>query len=224
VDAQADARAQLPWILGTAGVLGIAAAVGMAMTVPLLRYSPLLLIALAPLGRHLVLAAPITELLPFMLVATGRRLVTCTLAYLVGRAYGEAGIAWVRTRYPWTVRVVRVLQWLFRRIGPLMVLVAPGPINCALAGAMGMRWAWFLPMATIGQAFWAYVTYRVGEALSAFILPILAWLNQNMIPATLVCVVLVVLYRVLRRGKQGAQALPPLPGSAVATPPSGGEH
>jgi membrane protein DedA with SNARE-associated domain len=219
-----DARAQLPLILGAAAVLGVAGAIGVAMTPTLLTYSPLLLVALAPLGRHLVLAAPVSALVPFMLVATSRRLVTCVLAYLVGRAYGEAGITWVQTRYPRAGRFVRALRWLFQQAGPLVLLVAPGPIVCALAGAMRMRWRVFLPIALIGQAFWVYVTYRVGEALQAFILPVLAWLKENMLTTTLVCVALVVLYRVLRRNRQGAAALPPLPGSAAVTPEAGGEH
>jgi membrane protein DedA with SNARE-associated domain len=219
-----DARAQLPLILGAAAVLGGAGAIGVAMTPTLLTYSPLLLVALAPLGRHLVLAAPVSELLPFMLVATSRRLVTCTLAYLVGRAYGEAGIAWVLARYPRIGRFVRALQWVFGRAGPLVLLLFPGPIVCALAGAMRMRWALFIPIAAAGQAFWVYVTYRVGEALQVFILPILAWLEDNMLTTTLACVALVVLYRILRRNRQAAEGLPPLPGPAAVTPPTGGER
>lgn len=219
-----DARAQLPLILGTAGVLGVGGVTGVALAPTLLTYSPLLLIALAPLGRHLVLAAPVTEFVPFLLVATARRVVTCLLAYLVGRAYGESGIAWVQTRYPRAGRFVRGLEWLFRRAGPLVLLVAPGPIVCALAGVTRMRWRWFLPIATLGQAFWVSVTYRVGEALQVFILPILAWLEDNMLATTLACVALVAVYRLVRRNRQVTEALPPLPGSAVAAPPTGGEH
>ena len=212
VTAEPDPRAQLPLILGMAGVLGALGVLGIALAPALLSYSPLLLIALAPLGRHLVLAAPVTDFVPFLLVATTRRVVTCGLAYLVGRAYGEAGIAWVQSRYPRAGRFVRSVEWLFRRAGPLVLLVAPGPMVCALAGVTRMRWLWFLPIAITGQAAWVTVTYRVGEALQAFILPILAWLEDNMLATTLACVALVALYRVLRRGKQAEAALPPLPG------------
>lgn len=224
VTAADDPRAQLPLILGIAAVLGIAGGIGVALAPALLTYSPLLLIAIAPLGRHLVLAAPVTEFVPFLLVATGRRVITCALAYLVGRAYGEAGIAWVQARYPRAGRFVRLLERLFRRAGPLVLLVAPGPLVCALAGVTRMRWSWFLPIATLGQAFWVSVTYRVGEALQAWILPILAWLEENMLATTLACVLLVALYRVLRRKAQASEALPPLPGATVVTPESGAER
>jgi membrane protein DedA with SNARE-associated domain len=223
VTAEPDPRAQLPLILGTAGVLGVGGVLGVALAPALLTYSPLLLIALAPFGRHLVLAAPVTAFVPFLLVATARRVLTCGLAYMVGRAYGETGIAWVQARYPRAGRLVSALRWLFRRAGPLVLLVAPGPIVCALAGVTRMRVLWFVPIATLGQAFWVTVTYRVGEALQAFILPILAWLEDNMLATTLACAALVVAYRVLRRGKQASDALPPLPGNAVATPPGGGK-
>jgi len=211
-----DPRAQLPLILGVAAVLGVASAVGVALAPALLTYSPLLLIAIAPLGRHLVLAAPVTAFIPFLIVGTGRRVITCVLAYLVGRAYGEAGIAWVQQRYPRAGRLVRALERLFRRAGPIVLLVAPGPMVCALAGVTRMRWRWFLPIATLGQAAWVTLTYRVGEALQTWILPILAWLEENMLVTTLACVLLVALFRLLRRKGQATQALPTLP--------SGGEH
>ena len=191
--------------------------IGVALMPTLLSYSPLLLIALAPLGRHLLLAAPVTAFAPFLVVATLRRLLTCVLSYMVGEAYGEAGIGWVKQHYPRAGRLVRVLERVFRRAGPLVVLFAPGPIICALAGVTRMRWVVFLPIATLGQMAVITITHRVGAALQEFILPILAWLEENMIVTTLVCVALVLAYRFVRRNREAA-AVPPLP-----VPPSGSE-
>ena len=201
--------AELPWLLGTAALLGVAGTVGMALAPTLLTHSPLLLIALAPIGRHLLLAAPVTAFAPLLMVATVRRMLACVVAYRVGRAYGERGVLWVQQRYPRAGRIVRTFEALFRRAGPLLLLVAPGPPSCALAGVTGMRMTWFLPIATVGQMAWITVTYRVGDALSAWLLPLLALLREHMLSTTLACIALVLLARFVRRGRGSAVLAPP---------------
>ena len=217
-----ESRTRLPLILSVAAMGGIGVTLGVAFAPPLLHYSPLLLIALAPLGRHLILAAPVTAFVPFVVVGTLRRVVTCALSYLIGQAYGEAGLAWLRQRYPRASRVVRVVQRVFDRAGPLVVLIAPGPLMCALAGLTGMRWRLFLPLATLGQMAWVAITYQLGAALRAYLIPILAWLEENMLATTLTCVLLVLLYQLGRRGRR-ADPLAELQASAVAAPESTGE-
>lgn len=192
----------------------LAGAAGVALLPTLLTYSPLLLIALSPLGRHLVLAAPSTAMLPFVVVATLRRLLTCILAYYFGQAYGTSGITWVVTRYPRLTGFVRGLEWLFDRAAPLVVFVAPGPIICAMAGATRMRLWLFVPIAAAGQVVWTSLTYRLGEALSAWIKPIMAFFQEHMISTTVGFVLLMLAYRLLRRNSPAENALA---GLATAT-------
>jgi hypothetical protein len=212
-------------LLGAAAAIGIANAVGVALAPALLTHSPLTLIALSPLGRHLVLAATVTEMVPFVVVGTMRRMLVAAIGFALGRAYGPSGIAWIKTRYPKFEPFVRGLEWLFARAAPLILLIAPGPMVCALAGATGMR-AWFaLPIAAVGHTGWMIINYKLGEAFGAWLAPVTEFIRTNMLPLTLGCIAVVVVYRWVRRRKQvnalhelgGVGAMAPTEGSEVAS-------
>jgi membrane protein DedA with SNARE-associated domain len=192
-------RTRLRWLLGGLAVLTATGTIGAALMPTLLAYSPLLLIALSPLPRHLVMAAPLVPIVPFVLVATLRRTLTSTLAYAIGRAYGEGGIAWVQARYPSLRGVLDWLQKAFDVAAPLVILVEPGPLIAALAGATRVPLPLFLPLAATGYALWSLLTYRVGEALRAWLAPLLKYFQGHVLSATLVCIVLVSGYALWRR-------------------------
>ena len=67
------------------GVLGAASMIGVGSSLYLLNHHPLVLIALSPLGRHLLLVAPAVDPLAFIAVAVSRRLVF----YLAFQTYRE---------------------------------------------------------------------------------------------------------------------------------------
>lgn len=200
--AMTAARVHPTMLLGAAAAIGVANAVGIALAPALLTHSPLILIALSPLGRHLVLAATVTPMVPFVVVGTLRRMVVATLGYALGRAYGGSGIAWIKTRYPKLEPMLKMLEWLFARAAPLIVLVAPGPMVCALAGATGMSPWLTLPLAAVGHTGWMLVNYKLGEAFAVWLTPITAYVGAHMLPLTLGCIAVVVAYRWLRRRKQ----------------------
>jgi membrane protein DedA with SNARE-associated domain len=189
----------LRWLLAAAAVLTATATAGAALMPPLLAYSPLLLIGLSPLPRHLVMAAPLVPIVPFVLVATTRRMLTSALAYSIGHAYGKGGITWAQTRYPILHVPLDMLQKAFDVAAPLVIFLAPGAPIAALAGAVRVPLWLFLPIAAAGQAMWAALTYRVGEALGAWLAPILQFVKDNVASTTLVCVVLVGGYALWRR-------------------------
>src|SRR5690349_12670640 len=88
------------FLLGSVVVLTATGTAGAAFMPTLLTYSPLLLLALSPLPRHLVLAAPLTAIVPFVAVATLRRVLSGAVAYEVGASYGDRGLKWIEGRYP----------------------------------------------------------------------------------------------------------------------------
>lgn len=205
------ARAHPPaaLVIGAASALTIADFVGVALLPPLLSYSPLLLVALSPRNQHLVLAAPYTPILAFVGVATLRRVVFAMAAYYLGQMYGTRGIEWALLRYPWLKRPVRGLQWLVSRSAPGVVFVAPTPMISALVGSTGMPLWLFLPVITAGQLVWVTLTYRLGEALSAWIAPILAFFQTYMLPMTLLFVALAGGYYYVRRTRNTSSFAPP---------------
>jgi membrane protein DedA with SNARE-associated domain len=228
----ANERAHVPMLLGAAGALGLAGLIGATAVPTLLSYSPLLLVALSPLPRHIVLAAPVTPMLPLVLVATARRLLACTLGYVLGRTFGQDGLRFLERRYPKASGLLRSLERLFERAAPAVLLVAPGPPFCALAGVTKMPLWLFLPVVTAAQVAWISLTYELGEALSAWVLPILAFFREHMLSTTLGFALIVLTYQLIRRRSRRSSALEELaragsglPGSetsAPAQPPSTG--
>jgi membrane protein DedA with SNARE-associated domain len=183
---------------------------GIAFAPALLTYSPLLLIAMSSIPRHLVLAAPLTDPASFMVVATVKRVIGCTMLYYLGESFGESGLDWLDKRYPKARHFVRWLERLFRRIGPLVLFVAPTHPMSALAGNIRMPLWQFLPAVSGGQLIWVGLTYWLGDFLSEWTAPFTVWLGENVVSTTVACVIAVVAYELVRRHRQRKRA-----GSAV---------
>lgn len=194
-----SARAHPSLLLGAAAALGVVGMAGAALAPSLLAHSPLLLVALSPIPRHLVLAATATPIVPFVVIGTVRRMLASVLGYYIGRAYGPDGIAFMHGRYPRFSPMIRVIERWFDRAAPLLLLISPGPILCALAGATGLRLWLVVPIATLGQAIWIAATYKVGDALSEWLVPIVDFIRAHVVSTTLACVVIVIGYRLLTR-------------------------
>jgi membrane protein DedA with SNARE-associated domain len=192
--------------------------VGIGLAPALLTHQPLLLIALSPLDRHLVVAATVTSMLPFVVVASTRKMLTCALAYGFGRAYGDEGVTSAQARYPRVGGLLRAIERLVRRAAPIVLFVAPWPIFCAMAGVTRMRPWLFATTATAGQVLWMLLAYRVGHALSPWIGPIMVFVRAHVTSATLGCLVLVVVYAVLHR--QQRRRTPSMPAGTRPVQPS----
>ncbi len=171
----------------------------MAFSPYLVNHFPLLLIALSPLGRHLVLVAPIVDPLAFMLVAGARRMAFYLASYHLGRALGPPGIDWIAARSRHFGRFVRWLEKLFARASHVVVLAMAGPTGCLLAGISGMHALVFSALATLGLGLRLLVILSLAEWLRVYIEALLEWIDAYWIPATVVMVTGVLVYR-WRRG------------------------
>jgi membrane protein DedA with SNARE-associated domain len=173
--------------------------VGVAFSLYLVTHSPLLLIALSPLGRHLVLVAPIVNPIAFMVVSVLRRLLFYLASFQLGRALGPVGIPWIEARAALLGRFVRFVERLFARAPRLVVLVMTGPTVSALAGISKMRTAVFVPLAALGLVVRMLITLGFAEWLREYLEIALAWIDEYWIPGTVVMVSLVAVYRWRRR-------------------------
>lgn len=189
--------------LAAAAALGVAQQVGVAFTVQLLDTAPLLLIALSPLGRNLLLTAPLTTVVPFTLVAAGRRALGSALGYQLSRVYGRRALDGLDRRAPRIARFMRAFERMFRRADvPMSFLIPRG--SAVVAGAAGMPFGRYMLLSTAGHTFWCYVTYRVGDALSDYITPLLAYIQTHRTEVTaffMLLVALQVLYHRTRRSR-----------------------
>jgi hypothetical protein len=191
----AEQRQTTRLCLSALGVFGIGSMIGVAFSLYLVNHFPLLLVALSPLGRHIVLAVPLANPVALVSVGVGRRLLFYLASFHLGRALGPAGIPWLEARAARFGRFVRWVEGLFWRAPRLVVLLMTGPTVSALAGVSGMRTAVYLPLATVSLVARVAVMVFFGEVLREYIEVILAWINEYWLPGTLVMVVAVGIYR-----------------------------
>jgi membrane protein DedA with SNARE-associated domain len=133
--------------------------IGNAIHPALLKSHPLLLVAMEPRTRWLLLVANRgVALLPFVVIAVVRRLASDPLFFLLGHLYGDNAVAWTERRFDNNTGIVRRIERLFRRAAPVMVFLFPGPLVCVLAGATGMSIPLFAVCNVVGT-FAAVVGY-----------------------------------------------------------------
>lgn len=181
------------------GVLGTGSLIGVAFSLYLVNHAPLLLIALSPLGRHLVLVAPIVDPMAFMVVSVGRRLLFYLASFQLGRALGPVGIPWIEARAARFGQFVRFVERLFARAPHAVVLTMTGPTVAALAGISGMRLAAFVPLATLSLAVRMLVTIYFAEWMREYIEIALVWIDEYWLPGTILMVTGVAVTRWRRR-------------------------
>ena len=190
-------------VLGSLATLGM---IGTASWMYLVNHAPLLLIAMSPIGRHLILVAPTVNPVAFTLVGGGRRMLFYLASFHLGRALGPKGLEWLEMRAKRFARWVRWLEGLFNRAPRAVVFFLPGPIMSSIAGSSGMparQFGWLSAGALVLRMI-LIITF--GEWLREPIEAILEWIDRYWIPGTVVMVTGVLVYRWFR--KRGVVAEP----------------
>lgn len=185
--------------VSTLAALSSISLVGVAFSLYLVNHHPLLLVAMSPLGRHLLLAAPTVDPVAFVVVVVVRRMLFYLASFHLGRALGPAGVVWIEARAARLGVYVRWLEQLFRRASHPIVFLASGPTLSALAGASGMRPRVFVALAAPGLALRAAVVLGVAASVRPILEAVLAWIDAHWLPGTLAMLAIVALYRWRRR-------------------------
>jgi hypothetical protein len=166
------------------GVLGVASAIGMGSSLYLVNHYPLLLVALSPLGRHLLLVAPTVDPVAFVAVVVIRRTVFYFASFEMGRALGPVAVDWLEYRSPRTGRLIGWLQALFARAAYAVVFFLPGPAMSTIAGSAGMRRRAFLPVVALGLVFRMILVIEIADWFQEPIARFLGWVDEYWIPGT----------------------------------------
>jgi len=180
-------------------VLGIGSMIGAMSVLYLANHFPLLLIALSPTGRHLILVAPTVHPAAFVAVATLRRLVFYVPCFILGRTLGSTALAWLETRFRGAARFVQWLDRIFQRAQYPAVFFLPGPIMSTIAGNAKMPVAIWISLIACGLVLRMLVVVWFGEWLREPIERLLELFDEYWIPGTIVLVAGTALYRWLRR-------------------------
>lgn len=188
-------------LIGLVSTLFVLGSLGWALSPLLFVHAPLLLVALTPSPRHVLMVAPLVSFPVLVTVVVLRRQLSCVAAYFLGQAYGERALSFTETKRPRTGRFLRGMMKLFERMGPFALVAAPNLVS-VFAGSARTRLAIFIPATLLGQAGWAIVTYRVGDALKEYILPLVEIVAQYMLPLTLFTIAVVVIRQLYRRHRR----------------------
>lgn len=160
-------RQKLALIIGPILAVLVVGNLGNAFHPTLLNEHPLWLIAAEPRNRYLLLVANKgVDYLPFVLIATVRRLASDPFFYLLGSLYGKAGIRWVENRMgEGGDSLIRPIEKGFSKASWAFVFFLPGAIVCALAGSVGMRLATFVGLNVAGTVTIVTVMYHFADVI-----------------------------------------------------------
>ncbi|MFO0661170.1 MAG: hypothetical protein U0165_15260 [Polyangiaceae bacterium] len=174
-----------PFVLSNVAIM-----IGTAMGPVLLTQSPLLLVALSPLPRHLVLV-PEADPIGFYVIGVIRLFVVDPFMYQLGREFGVDALVAVKRRYPDSARSLVLLERLFRRAGLVLVFFFSAPLVCLLAGASGVKPTTFVIVNLIGSVVFLWALRTVGAEFSDQLALFKTFLQQHILAATIVSIALV---------------------------------
>lgn len=183
------------WLIGAGIAIAAATGLGAAFAPYLLVNHPYWLLALNPWPRHQLLVAPDAAIVPFVAVVVVRGMLSCAVSFEIGRIYGTRGVALIEGRSGESGSVLRYVERLFGRFSHAFLLFTPGWFTSALAGMSGVPRVRCLTLNSVGLFGWALIHYRVGAWLEPWTAPILRFLQENVLSATVICVVLVLVYQ-----------------------------
>ena len=201
-------RRTLTLIVGPIIAIIVAGTIANAIHPQLLTRNPLLLIALEPRNRYLVLVAQKVEFVPFLLVATIRRLISDPLFYLLGYLYGDSGVRWIENRMGEGGGLIRGFERAFAKAAPVMVFLFPGAIVCVLAGATGMSIPVFIVLNLVGTVTAVWVMYAFADLVEGPVGAINNFYGNNSKWLTIASITFTVLWLIAqRRQGRGIQSI-----------------
>jgi membrane protein DedA with SNARE-associated domain len=164
--------------------------------------NPLLLIALSPPIRNQIAVVNYVNPWLFLGIAGLRLLVADPLFFLLGRWYGDAGIAWMEKRSSMAGEMLRQVEQWFAKASVVVVFIAANNIVCLLAGASGMRKLWFWVANVAGTLTRLLLIMFFADLLSSQIDTVLDWVGdyRPWLLAVSIAAVAAVGIRQLRRG------------------------
>ena len=184
---------------------------GSAISPYLLAHAPILLLALAPEPRHLVLTAGLVPAWVSIPLVVVRRVVGLAALYAIGWVYGQAAVLFVEGRAVRTGRFLRWLEHSLERWGAGVLLVLPMPTVVIVAGVAGTRLRTSMLAVVLGQCFWTTATWFFGDAVLELTTPVVEFLARHVPGATLVCAVIIVATqaRTWLRRRRAPEGAPP---------------
>ncbi len=151
--------------------------------------NPLLLIALNPRNRNLILATNELDALPYYLVGFVRLIASDPVNYLLGFWFGDRAIAWTEKRSRTYGPLIRDGEHWFRRLSLPLIFAAPNNIICALAGATGVSLRMFAVLNVAGTVARLVAIRQLGSTLESPISSVVDFIGEYRTPILIVSVI-----------------------------------
>jgi membrane protein DedA with SNARE-associated domain len=204
VIAEACRRHQTRLLVGALIALVVAMQLGDAAAPALLTGAPLVLVALNPRARNLLLASASVPAPLLIAVALTRRMASVPIIYRLGALHGTGALDWVDRHFRRIGRMTRAVERWFHRRRNLAVVVFPGGLTAFLAGDTAMPAG--LVAALTGLGFLARLLFvlGLGELLSGPVDAVVGYIAEHQWQLTTVTLALTVahLLRHRRRSRQ----------------------
>lgn len=186
------------------GLLTLASLLGAAASPLLLVKAPLLLVVLAPDGRHVALVAGSLDPLLLVSVSVVRRTLFSLAVYGLGAAYGERSVRFVEARARRFGGALRALERLLARFGAPLLIVLPFLSLCILAGAARTRFWLFAPAVVLGHCLWAGASVWLGSRFAESSQLVVDFFSERLLESTLACFAIVLIHQLITRRKRSA--------------------
>jgi hypothetical protein len=172
-------RRQLALLAVPMAVFAITANVGNALAPTLVVEEPVLLLALAPRIRWLLLASPRLDALWFYAIPVVRATAILTTYYLLGRWYGDWAVRWLEDRAGNAARPLLWIERSFHRARWPVVFAFPGNLVALLAGADRIALPVYLAVALTSVALRLVLVRYVARLFEGPLLEVLDWVGRN---------------------------------------------
>lgn len=186
-------------------ILIVIGTVANALTPWLLKNHPLWLVALEARNRNLLAAASRVDVVPFVVFAVIRRMLSDPLFFLLGHLYGEDALRWAQRRLGGNEVLVQLTQDWFRKASGFMVFLFPGALICVLAGVSRMSVRMFITLNFLGTLTMVIVMRLFARVLEGPIEAVLRFNDRNVKWLTVASIALVVVALVLQRARGGGE-------------------
>lgn len=213
-----DRRIPLPFLLVPFGAVALVAMVADWIWPTLVTNHPLVLLAMSPKNRFLLLTAPQLDATAFFVVGFVRLVLTDPITYVVGRQYGEQALEWMdgRSGAEPGQNLVRKAERLFSKAAPVFIVVAPSALWCTLAGVGGMRVATFVTCNVAGTVGRLLLFWFAADALAEPLDSVISAIEGAQGPLLAITVTLGLAHLGYRRIRHGRRAVLPVPPVVIA--------
>lgn len=175
----------------------------------LVKNNPLLLVALEPRNRWIILVADKVSFWPLLFFGTLRRLASDPLFFLLGHLYGDGAVRWAERKFDFNTGTIQKIERVFQKAGPALVFFFPGALVCVLSGATGMSPVLFFVLNVVGTVVTVTLLYQFASVVEGPVDAINGFYGDNFKWLTVVSIALTGLYvwNQWRQGKTEIQSL-----------------